>query len=359
MLWLILAVMTGLAVLAALWPLAFRRTPAAGEASEVAFYRAQLAEIERDVERGQLPRDEAASARAEAGRRLIAAGATPPDPSSKSDSLRRRRAASALILIALPAIALGFYSYFGRPDLPDAPLAERKADTSSPEALEAAIAKIEAHLASSPDDARGWAVLAPVYMRLGRFDDAVAAYRQLLRLKGESGELRAMYGEALVAAAGGVVNSDARVAFEKALADTPGLPMARFYLALAAEQDGDTKGATQSYEALLPEAGGSAPWMIGLRARLAALKGEPAQASAADNGPNGAPPARAGGGFTPEQQEMIRGMVASSRRGSRKTAAAPKNGLASFAPIRCCTKPIEPRTRSPRRARRSPATRPR
>ena len=204
---------------------------------------AQLAEIERDVERGQLPGEEAASARAEAGRRLISASAAPQDAASRGNSLKRRRLASILILAILPAIALGLYGYFGRPDLPDAPLAERKADSSSPEALDAAIAKIEGHLASSPDDARGWAVLAPVYMRLGRFDDAVSAYRQVLRLKGESGELRALYGEALVASAGGVVNSDARAAFDKALADTPGLPMARFYLALAAEQDGDTKGA--------------------------------------------------------------------------------------------------------------------
>ena len=75
MLWFALAVMTGLAVLAALWPLAFRRAPDHESASEAAFYKAQLDEIDRDVERGQLPQPEAASARAEAARRLIAASA--------------------------------------------------------------------------------------------------------------------------------------------------------------------------------------------------------------------------------------------------------------------------------------------
>ncbi len=307
MLWFILAVMTGVAVLAALWPLAFRRAPREAQASEAAFYRAQLAEIERDVERGQLPPTEAASARAEAGRRLISASASTSAPPPKENALARRRAASLMILIVVPTIALGLYGYYGSPDIPDAPLAERKLDASSPGALEAAIAKIEAHLATSPDDARGWAVLAPVYMRQGRFDDAVAAFRQLLRLKGESGDLRASYGEALVAAAGGVVTADARSAFDTALADSPGLPMARFYLALAAEQDGDAKGATQTYEALLPEAGGSAPWMIGLRARLAALKGEPPQEAGA---PGPAADAQAPGGFTAEQRTMIQGMVA-------------------------------------------------
>ena len=43
------------------------------------------------------------------------------------------------------------------------------------QALEQAIAKIESHLAKTPDDVKGWEVLAPVYMRLGRFEAAVAA----------------------------------------------------------------------------------------------------------------------------------------------------------------------------------------
>ena len=55
--------------------------------------------------------------------------------------------------------------------------------------------------------------------------------------------MRADYGEALVGAAGGIVTADARAAFDKALAEQPGLPSARFYLGLAAEQDGDLQKA--------------------------------------------------------------------------------------------------------------------
>jgi cytochrome c-type biogenesis protein CcmH len=303
MLWFALAVMTGLAVLAALWPLAFRRAPGADDGREAAFYRAQLSEIDRDVDRGQLPPDEAAAARAEAARRLIAASAVAAPNLAAGSSAGRRRAAAIGILVAIPIVALGLYARFGRPDAPDAPLAARKADSASPEAMDAAIAKIEAHLAASPDDKRGWSVLAPVYMRLGRFDDAVGAYRQWLRLEGENGQLRADLGEALVAAADGIVTTEARETFDRAIVDTPGLPMARFYLALAAEQDGDTKKATQIYQSLLPEAKGRAPWMIGLRARLAALQGEAPAATEAPQAPSGS------GGFSPDQQEMIKGMV--------------------------------------------------
>ena len=210
MLWFALAVMTGLAVLVALWPLAFRRARPPEAPSEVGFYQAQLAEIDRDVDRGQLAQSEAAAARAEAARRLIAASASEAAGAPGGDDLKRRRVAAVLILIAIPLTALGAYGLLGRPDLPDAPLAERKADVASPAALEAAIAKIEAHLAATPDDARGWRLLAPVYMRMGRYDAAANAFRQLLRLEGENGGRRADYGEALVAAAGGAVTSDAR-----------------------------------------------------------------------------------------------------------------------------------------------------
>jgi cytochrome c-type biogenesis protein CcmH len=303
MLWFALAVMTGLAVLVALWPLAFRRVRQPAASREVGFYQAQLAEIDRDVERGQLPGPEAAAARAEAARRLIAASAAGPASEAASPprggDLRRRRAAAVLILIAIPLTALGAYAYLGRPDLPDAPLAERKADAASPEALAAAIAKIEAHMTATPDDAKGWQLLAPIYMRMGRYDDAVGAFAQLLRLDGENGARRADYGEALAAAAGGIVTSVARAAFEKALADTPGLPKARFYLALAVEQDGDAKKAIDQYQSLLDDAKPGAPYVSAVQSRLAKLKGEPP------------PPTATAGieGMSADQQQMVRGMV--------------------------------------------------
>jgi cytochrome c-type biogenesis protein CcmH len=298
MLWFALAVMTGLAVLLALWPLAFRRARRSDASSEVGFYRAQLAEIDRDVDRGVLPSAEATAARAEAARRLIAASASGAARMPLADDLGRRRAAAVAILIAIPLTALGAYHYLGRPDLPDAPLAERKADFSSPEALKAAIAKIEAHLATRPDDAQAWRLLTPVYMATGRYDDAANAYRQLLRLEGENGARRADYGEALVAAAGGVVTPDAHAAFDKALADTPSLPKARFYLALAVEQAGDTKKAIEQYQFLLDDSKGDAPWVRAVKARLAKLKG-------------GAQPTQTAGleGMSADQQQMIRGMV--------------------------------------------------
>src|SRR5690349_20596478 len=120
MVWFVLAGMAAVAALAAVWPLLGARQGLGGDpaASETAFYKAQLEEIRRDVERGLLPQGEAESARAEAARRLIAAAAG-PSPAPHRASRRFRLFAAALIAIGLPAIALPLYARLGRPAAPD------------------------------------------------------------------------------------------------------------------------------------------------------------------------------------------------------------------------------------------------
>src|SRR3984885_5511519 len=295
MVWLVLAGMAACAVLAALWPLLrpSRNATADSAANEAAFYKAQLEEIRRDVERGLLPQGEAESARAEAARRLIAAAAEPSE--ALPPARRTRLAAAALIAVGLPAIAFPLYVRLGQPMLPDEPLASRKVAPQTDGGIEAAVAAVEARLAAKPDDGKGWAVIAPVYMRLERYTDAAHAYTEALRILGEDPLRRAAYGEALVAAAGGVVTDEARQAFDRALTDQPGQPQARYYLALAAEQDGKKGDAIRDYQALLADSAPDAPWRSLVNTRLAALKGEPGPATDA---------------AIPEaQRPMIEGMV--------------------------------------------------
>jgi cytochrome c-type biogenesis protein CcmH len=264
----------------------------------LAFYKAQLEEIQRDVARGLLPQGEAESARAEAGRRLIAASARAGEAGRSDQAPRFKFAAAALVAVGLPTVAFLLYAVLGQPRMPDEPLAARK--TASNGEIAAAVAAVEARLIASPDDGKGWAVIAPVYMRLERYDDAAHAYSEALRLEGEDPARRAAYGEALVAAAGGVVTDAARAAFERAAAEDPSQPQARFYLALGAEQDGKREEALRAYEAMLADAPPNAPWRRLVSARLSALKGEavPANAEAA-----------AGGAIPEAQRPMIEGMV--------------------------------------------------
>ena len=69
-LWLGLALMTAVAILAVLWPLA-RRTGSLRSGSDVAVYRDQLEEIERDRAAGLIADQEAASAQVEVSRLAV------------------------------------------------------------------------------------------------------------------------------------------------------------------------------------------------------------------------------------------------------------------------------------------------
>jgi cytochrome c-type biogenesis protein CcmH len=275
MLWLIFAVFTAVAVLSALWPLA--KTPrGVARGDGIALYKAQLAEIERDEAQRLVAPEDAQGAKAEAARRLMAADAAiePPPAASRT----RARLASVGVLVFVPVLALSLYATIGHPDMPDAPLAARLETTPARMDLAAAIAKIEAHLAQHPDDGRGYEVLAPVYLRMGRTDEAVNAARAALRLLGETPARQALYGEALVVAANGVVTPEAKQSFEAAAARDPSAAEPRFFLGLAAEQEGDRARAREIWSRLVAEAPEDAPWAQALHERLAALRAGPATA---------------------------------------------------------------------------------
>ena len=114
-LWFGLALMTAVAILAVLWPLA-RRTGNLRSGSDVAVYRDQLEEIERDRASGLIADQEAASAQVEVSRRLIAAAEAPPPPQASADvATWRRRAVALVALLALPLGAAGLYLALGSP----------------------------------------------------------------------------------------------------------------------------------------------------------------------------------------------------------------------------------------------------
>jgi cytochrome c-type biogenesis protein CcmH len=312
-LWFALALMTVAAVLAVLWPLA-RRGRELRSGSDVAVYRDQLDEIERDRAAGLIADNEAAGAKVEVSRRLLAAADAPAaSPGNAAAATWRRRAVAVVALVALPLGAVGLYLALGSPLLPDQPRAARLAEARTNQSMESLIAQVEAHLAQRPDDGRGWEVIAPVYLRLGRFDDAVKARRNALRLNGDSAERQAALGEALVFGANGVVTADAKSAFEKAVALDAAHVQARYFLGLAAEQDGDRARAAATWRALIESAPPDAPWVEFVRGALARVAGAGGASAGAARGAGSGPSEEqvaASSELSAEQRKlMIQGMV--------------------------------------------------
>lgn len=307
-LWFVFALMTVAAVFAVLWPLSRGGRPQS-EGSEAAVYKDQLSEIDRDVAGGLIGSTEAEAARVEISRRLLAARDSQDVPPIAS-STRLRRSAAILALVGLPIVAVAIYLPLGSPRLGDFPLAQRARAPDAAQPFENMVAQVEAHLEKNPTDGRGWNVLAPVLARLGRFDDAVRAYRNSITYNGDSPERRSDLGETLVGAAGGVVTAEAKAEFERAVAMNVDDVKARYFLGLAAEQDGRGSEAASIWRAMLAKAPPDAPWRPLVQAALARVGGVPAPSLGA-SAPALSNEAMAAAKDMNEADrgEMIRGMV--------------------------------------------------
>jgi cytochrome c-type biogenesis protein CcmH len=260
--WLMVAGLTAIAVMAVLWPLSRARGAAGPEANDLAVYKDQLEEIGRDRDRGLIGEAEAEAARIEVSRRLIAA-AEQADARAGTDAAGtrwRRRMAAIVALVGMPAVAGAIYAGIGSPELRDQPLQARLEAPVGDQPFAALLARVEGHLARNPEDGRGWEVLAPVYMRMGRVPDAVQAYLNVIRLLGPSADRSADLGEALVAQASGVVTAEAKTAFLDAIARDRRHPKARYFVAVAAEQDGRPGEALVAFRALLADTPADAAW---------------------------------------------------------------------------------------------------
>jgi cytochrome c-type biogenesis protein CcmH len=284
-----------------------------------AVYRDQLAELERDRTRGVIGDDEAAAARLEIERRLLAADRAEAAPAARAAPLPR---VAVVLALLLAGGAAAVYLTLGAPGVPDLPFAERAAPTRAADAraeLERQAADLEKQVAAKPADADGWAALGRADADLARWDKATDAYRHAVTLAPGRTDYAAAYGEVQVLAADGVVTPAAREVFAKIVAQEPGNGFARYYLALADAQAGNTDAAIAAWQKLAAEMPEGAPIRAELKRRIDAAAqaagkpapplAPPAAGAAAPSGPDAAQMAEAAK-LPPEQREaMIRGMV--------------------------------------------------
>ena len=241
-------------------------------------------------------------------------------------ALRSRGAMALLLILPFAAVAAALVAQGDRlrPSLASAPSAPPvpldQARKEAPHDLDAAVKQLEARLAKEPNDQDGWRLLSRSYTELGETAKAEDAARHAAALgaKGGDAETQSARGEDLVTAAGGRVTPDARAAFTAALAADPQDPRARFFMGLAAAQDGNADEAVQRWLELERDSPPDAPWLQGLRANLDRLAQQAGiatddlakrRSALAAASPMPAPPlpSRAGGGCRARPDRFRRG----------------------------------------------------
>lgn len=310
-LWIVLASFTaGVAALLISPLMKASRTAVADREDEAAVYRDQLREIDRDLTQGLIRAEEADYARAEIGRRLLAVADARKGTVPASQTPSKHRLATSFVILCLPVVGLCLYVTLGSPGLPAQPLEARLANPGNNMAL--LVAKAERHLAQNPNDGAGWDLLAPIYFRTMRLPDADQAYRNAIRILGESPQRLAGLGETIVAANEGIVTEEARTAFERAVVLDASNMRARFYVALALEQAGRAADALGAFEALAKDSPPGAAWASLVNEHIVKNGGAPLAADAPPQAPGnpGAGDVAAASEMSPaDRQQMIQGMV--------------------------------------------------
>ncbi len=317
------------------------RTLPPPEAQDMAVYRDQLAEIDRDTARGTLAADEAQRLRSEIGRRLLdadrAATTARPAPATAASAL----VSGGLILAAI-AGAFAVYRAYGAPGYPDLPLQARLAAADErmqtrpsqtaavaatpappaptdvdPDFLDLMV-KLRAAVAERPTDLRGLELLSRNEAALGNLAAAEAAQRALIAAKGAAttGQDHAALAEIMIAAAGGYVSPEAEVELIAALKLDPANPTARYFSGLLFLQAGRFDRTFALWRPLLEEGPADAPWVVAIRAQLddvawrAGINYTLPPETRPDTGPTGDDIAAAGDMSPEDRQAMIEGMVA-------------------------------------------------
>lgn len=222
------------------------------------FFRDQLEGIDADLAAGRLSESEATAARAELAREVIRyEKENPLKPSG--------RGGRVVVYASLPvvaAVSVGLYALIGRADLPAQPFAEREPPAQMAEIdLATAIATVEAQMEQTPNDVRGWMVLAPIYMEQGRFSEAANAWRRVLSLEPPTADRESSLAEALIMANNGQPTEEALDLLRSAVASDPVHVRSRFYLAGILTGTGEFEEAVELWDQLLALSTGDEAWI--------------------------------------------------------------------------------------------------
>ncbi|MCF6445402.1 c-type cytochrome biogenesis protein CcmI [Nereida sp. MMG025] len=312
----------------------------APEAFDVEVYRAQLAEVDRDLERGIVTPDEAEAIRTEVSRRLLAADAKAQNATVAQDAPKGLTQTTAVVgALAVIGGAMGLYYWQGAPGYGDLPHNVRveAADTlrqerpsqaeavaevqmrgalpvDVPEGFETLVAELRAAVAERQDDAQGLGLLAGAEARLGNYAAATDAQRRLIGLKGADATAtdHITLVDFMVLDAGGYVSPEAEREIGVALQLDPRNGPARYYMGRMFAQTGRPDLSFGIWRELLDTSLPGDPWVAPIRDEIemmAARAGASYELPPLPSGPSDEAIAAARDMSPQERMEMIQGMV--------------------------------------------------
>jgi cytochrome c-type biogenesis protein CcmH len=213
--------------------------------------RARLLRLKKQHDAGKLDatryEEERRAVERELGERLLANDAAAPA------SRPSRRLLAGLFGAVLALAAVGYWQT-GSP-----PWARPRVDVGGAAAasgltqIAAMVDQLAERMKSHPDEPEGWLMLARSYTVLGRFTDALPAYRHAAELQPGNASLLADYADAVAATKQTANNPESIVLIERALKLDPKLPKALALAGTVAYDRGDFEAAIADWQKIVDQ----------------------------------------------------------------------------------------------------------
>ena len=304
--------------------------------SDMAVYKDQLVEVDRDLAKGVLTETEAEAVRIEVSRRLL--DADKRRTSANAATREPARLGTGFLFLGVPLVAMAVYASIGAPGATDLPLDDRlamldarRAERPSQAQAEAQAApswptppevsdevadlagRLRAVMSENPNDLEGLRYLARTEAQLGNYAQARAALERIVTVQATEAPLedRLALVESMIFTAGGYVSPEAEAVLDAVItADATNLT-ARYYQGLLELQSGRADRTFPIWRRLLDVAPEDAPYRQYILAQLpavaarAGVRYEPP----GERGPDAADLAAAETMTSAERAALIEGMV--------------------------------------------------
>ncbi len=216
-----------------------------------AIYLGKVEELEADLEKGLLDKDEYQHALTDLQQTLLQdAEAEQPEQLNIKQS-GSNMAATLTVAVLLPVLAILLYKQVSTGEFTNDVSQQQVADTQA-QSIEGAVANLEQKLKEDPDNVEGWKMLGQSYFVMQRYDEAKNAYIKALDLVNQADpELLVLTAESSAFSNNELFAEYEKSLLKKALTINPKYEKGLWYAGYAAYTSSDYSVAVEHWQTLL------------------------------------------------------------------------------------------------------------
>ena len=231
-------------------------------ATNVSIYQDQIAELDNDLRNDILNQEQYNQSKYELQQRMMQDMSEEDPISGTRTTSNRSIATSAVIILAMPILAVSLYLLLGntkalmpQPAIGQARIADQPSMSEGAahpdQEISSMVDNLVARLEKQPDDLEGWLMLGRTYSIMGRFEEASEVYAKLLARSPDSPEALVNYADVFAMTQDGSLAGKPIELINKALRIEPKNAKALALAGTAKFEQGNFKQAAVYWEELL------------------------------------------------------------------------------------------------------------